>query len=338
MSISQRHFGHMPDGRAVSLYSLVSTAGLTASITPYGARTSSIQTPDNTGALGENVLGYDSLEPYLSDPYFLGATLGRYANRIGAAVFELSGVPHRLTRNDGANHLHGGSGFHTKLWTAEVDRDALVLRYVSPEGEDGYPGNLSAQLRIYWDNERDLRLDYSAQTDAPCPVNLSNHTYFNLGYSPDIKDHSAQILAGYYLPTDTQGIPTGAIDPVEKTPLDLRSSAIIGHRFNACALPTGFDHSYVINGEGLRTAAIVRAPETGRRVALLTTQPGLQFYTGAHLKGSIGRDGKARPAFAGLCLEGQHHPDSPHHSLFPNTVLQPAETYQQTQIYQFDTL
>lgn len=337
MTVTQSGFGRLPGGQQAILYTLSNGSGLTASITPYGARMTSIKTPGRGGDFGEILLGYDAITPYLTDPYYLGATIGRYANRIGGAAFEVDGKKYNLTRNEGANHLHGGSGFHTKLWDADVDEGALIFRHISPHGEDGYPGDLSVILRIYWDNDKDLRLDYSAQTDAPCPINLTNHNYFNLGKNADIRDHSAQIFADHYLPTDPAHVPKGEIASVAQTSLDLRRPAIIGHRFNACALPDGFDHSYVTAGNGLRTAATVSAKDTGRMVTLLTTQPGLQFYTGVGLKGGTGRNGEIWPAFAGLCLEGQHHPDSPNICAFPDTVLRPGETYTQTQIYRFET-
>lgn len=335
MSISRADFGTLPDGRKAELFTLTSPAGLIAKITNYGGRVTSILTPDRLGNLAEITLGYDNLDPYLTDPYYLGATIGRYANRIGGAAFDLDGTTYNLLKNEGDTHLHGGDGFEHKLWAAEIKLETLILRYSSPNGEGGYPGNVDVTLHISWDTGVDLRIDYKASTDAPCPINLTNHTYFNLSHDIDVRGHTAIVNARQYLLTNEDSIPTGERKGVKNSALDLRSGAIIGNRFNSCALPEGYDHSYVIDGEALRDAATVSAPDTGRSVTLLTTQPGLQFYTGIGLKGAAGRCGEIWPEFAGLCLEGQHHPDSPNHHHFPNTIVRPGETYMQTQIYRF---
>ena len=335
MGISRADFGTLPDGRKAELFTLTNPAGLIAKITNYGGRITSILTPDIKGDLGEVILGYDTLSPYLTDPYYLGATIGRYANRIGGVGFELNGMTHNLVQNEGHNQLHGGDGFENKLWAASIDHEALILRYSSPDGEGGFPGNVDVTLTISWTTDADLRIGYLAITDTPCPINLTNHAYFNLSDDPDIRGHMAKINAHAYLLKDETGIPTGEIQDVKASAVDLRRAAIIGHRFNSCALPTGFDHSYIIDGEGLREAATVSAPSTGRSVTLLTTQPGLQFYTGFGLKNGRGREGEVWLEFAGFCLEGQHHPDSPNHPHFPDTTLRPGETYKQTQIYRF---
>ena len=336
MSISRADFGTLPDGRKAELFTLTSRSGLIAKITNYGGRITSIRTPDRKGEFGEITLGYDRLRPYISDPYFLGATIGRYANRIGGARFELDGIVHNLISNEGKNQLHGGDGFEHKLWAAHIDGKVLTLRYASPAGEGGFPGNVDVTLEISWATNTDLKIDYRATTDAPCPINLTNHAYFNLSHKPDIRGHKAKINAQTYLLKDDADIPTGEIKPVKASVLDLTGGAVIGHRFNRCALPNGYDHSYVVNGAGLRKAATLSAPDTGRSLTLLTTQPGLQFYTGGAMKNVMGREGELWPEFAGLCLEGQHHPDSPNHAHFPDTILRPADTYRQTQIYRFE--
>lgn len=337
MPISRADFGSLPDGRKAEIFTLTNRGGLSAKITNYGGRITSIITPDYAQNFDEITLGYDTLAPYLEDESYLGATIGRYANRMCGAQFTLEGQTFDLTANEGKNQLHGGGGFHSRLWEAYCDQNRLTLEYRSPAKDDGYPGNMDVTLHIYWDSDTDLRIDYHAVTDAPCPINLTNHAYFNLGDTDDISGHIAAIHAQQYLIRDDNNIPTGEITTVQNSSLDLRQDATIGHRFNACALPQGFDHSYVIDGQGLRRAATIYEPKNQRRVTLLTTQPGMQFYTGYHLDGAAGRDGQRLAPFAGLCLEGQHHPDSPNHPHFPDTILRPGETYQHTQIYRFET-
>jgi len=349
--ITREPFGNLPGGEAVDLYTLVNTRGAQARIINYGGILVSLRIPDDTGVLSEVVLGYSDLAGYLANTPYFGALVGRYANRIGDARFVLDNVEYRLAANDGAHHLHGGvRGFDKALWRAAASLGAagpvLELRYVSPDGEEGYPGSLDIAVAYTLTEENALRIDYRAQTDRATVVNLSHHSYFNLrdaGASP-ILDHRLQINADRHTPIDAGLIPTGAIAAVHNTPLDFKRPRRIGaqieHDHEQLRLAGGYDHNFVLNarpGE-LRLAARASAPDTGRAMEVHTTQPGLQFYSGNFLDGSaIGRGGTVYRKRHGFCLETQHFPDSPHRPHFPSTRLGPGEIYRHTTLYKFTT-
>ncbi len=343
--IEQQIFGQMPDGRAVDLYTLANNRGLEARIMSYGGTLVRLSAPDRNGAIADVILGFDDLPRYLgAHPYF-GCLIGRYANRIAAGAFCLNNRKHQLTRNDGANHLHGGlTGFDKVLWQAHsqdsVDGPQLVLTYISPAGEEGYPGNLSARV-IYTATERnELRLDYSATSDADTPVNLTHHAYFNLAGSRTVLGHILRLAAARFLPVKRGLIPTGAERRVQGTPFDFTQPATIGSRIEAdesqLRLAGGYDHCWILNKETTECAlaAELYEPQSGRVLSVLTTQPGIQIYTGNFLDGSIaGKAGQVYEKYGGVCLETEHFPDSPNQPAFPTTILRPGAIYRHTTIY-----
>jgi aldose 1-epimerase len=342
-------FGVTNDKTPVSVYTLTNKQGIEVRITNYGATIVSLRTPDRNGALGDIVLGFDSLDGYLQsgNPY-IGAAIGRYGNRIGHARFVLNGVEYRLTRNDGENSLHGGKGFDKHVWDAHPDGDnGLVLTYVSKDGEEGYPGNLKATVSYHLTDAGELRIDYAATTDKDTVVNLTNHSYFNLkgAGSGDVLGHVVELNADRYTPVDSGLIPTGELAPVAGTPFDFRKPTAIGARIEAdnpqLKLAKGYDHNWVLirKGSGLSLAARVEEPTTGRVLEVSTTEPGIQFYTGNFLDGTLkgGKGGKVYGYRSGLCLETQHFPDSPNKPAFPTTVLKPAQSYQSTTVFRFLT-
>jgi aldose 1-epimerase len=340
-------FGKTRDGVSVSIYTLTNQNGVTARITNYGGIVVSLQTPDRNGRMADIVLGFDALDGYLTHPgTFFGALVGRYANRIGHARFLLEGREYRLEKNDGDNSLHGGSrGFDKRVWTPrELPDGGLELTYLSKDGEDGYPGNLTATAVYHLSDANELRIDYSATTDKDTVVNLTNHSYFNLkgAGSGDILGHRLLLNADRFTPVDAGLIPTGELRSVHGTPLDFRKSTEIGARIEAAdeqlKLAKGYDHNWVLNGNGagLNLAARVEEPSTGRTLEVLTTQPGVQFYTGNFLDGSIrGKGGKAYGRRSGFCLETQHFPDSPNRPAFPSTELKPGQRFQSTTVFRF---
>jgi aldose 1-epimerase len=305
--------------------------------------------PDRRGALGDIVLGFDTLEPYFGEHPYFGSVIGRYANRIANAAFELDGTAYRLPRNDGAHHLHGGpAGFHKALWHAQPletpDGPALVLTRVSRDGEEGYPGNLAVEVRYTLTDTDALRLDYSATTDAPTVVNLTNHAYFNLAGGGTILDHELWLAASRYLPVDETLIPRGSPATVEATPFDFSTPARIGQRMaqdhEQFSRGRGYDHCWMLDNGGSpeHRAAELYDRQSGRVVTLYTTQPGLQFYSGNFLYGALaGKRGERYQKYAGLCLETQHFPNSPNNPAYPSTVLRPREVYRHTTLYRFTT-
>lgn len=311
------------------------------SITNYGGIVTSIKVPDKNGNIENVVLGFDDLEKYKAGHPFFGAIAGRYANRIANGRFELNGEVYELSTNDGENHLHGGEeGFDKKLWDAEVNEDenSVTLSYLSPDGEEGYPGNLEVYVTYTLTDDNELRIDYHATTDKPTVVNLTNHSYFNLSGDPSrgILDHLLTIQADRYTPVNEGLIPTGELQPVEGTPFDFTEPEYIGARIDS--IPPGYDHNFVLNnpGSGLRKIATVEHEESGRIMEVYTDQPGVQFYTGNFLDGSLmDRQGQPIEQYAALCLETQTFPDSPNKPDFPSPVLNPDETYETTTIYQF---
>lgn len=331
------------DGQPVEIYTITNSHGIEARVMTYGATLVSLKTPDRAGRIADILLGFDSLAPYLSGTSYLGATVGRYANRIADARFSLDGVSRQLAANDGRNSLHGGTkGFDKRVWTAEIAGDGAVrMRYLSADGEEGYPGQVAAQATYRLGEDDTLSIAYEATTTAPTPVNLVNHAYFNLtgDRTKDILGHELRVEASSFTPVDATLIPTGEIRPVAGTPFDFRTPQMIGARIAApdeqLGRGHGYDHNWVLDKPApgaLSLAAIATDPESGRRLEVRTTQPGMQFYSGNFLSGT---------PFArrtGLCLETQHFPDSPNHATFPDTVLKPGETYRETTVFAFGTV
>ena len=341
-------FGTYPGGEA-SLYTLTNANGMEVDITNYGAIITSIRVPDREGNMADVAHGFPTLEGYLGeDPYF-GATIGRYGNRIANATFDLNGETYNLPANDGPNSLHGGpNGFHTQLWNAtEVDEDGATgveMERTSPDGEEGYPGNLDVTVRYTLTDDNELRIQYTATTDQATPVNLTNHSYFNLSGDGTILDHVLMIDADAFTPVNNTLIPTGELRSVEGTPFDFREPTPIGERIDAeneqLGFGQGYDHNWVLNSEGgsLASVATLYDPSSGREMEVLTTEPGLQFYSGNFLDGSLtGKDGKNYELRSALCLETQHFPDSPNQPDFPSTILEPGDTYSSETVYRFST-
>jgi len=344
-AITQKPFGMLEDGREVSLFTLSNEQNVKVSITNYGGIVTSIRTPDKNGTMENVVLGFDSLEPYLDGTPYFGAIIGRYGNRIANGRFELNGTEYTLATNDGENHLHGGlKGFDKVLWDAEPQPDgSLKLTYLSEDGEEGYPGNLNVEVVYALSNNNELIIRYKATTDKATPVNLTNHSYFNLSGEPEqtILDHKLKINAQKYTPVNDELIPTGKLKPVEGTPFDFTSFHSAGERIDQ--VPGGYDHNFVLNRtsnseDSLFHAATVRHSKSGREMNVFTTKPGMQFYSGNFLDGSLQTpDGSSIVKHAALCLETQHFPNSPNEPGFPSTILQPGEVYQTNTIYQFTT-
>ena len=338
-------FGTMPDGTPVELYTLAAGA-LSCQIITFGGSLQSLRVPDRSGRPVDVLLGFDALEPYRTHGKSLGALVGRYANRIGGAKFSLNGQTYQLAANDHeVNHLHGGRvGFNQRVWTVEEAEDnRLVLSLLSPDGEEGYPGTLKVQV-AYTLTEEGLTIDYRAESDRDTACNLTNHAYFNLsGHdSGPVLDQSIQILADRYTPTDSLSIPTGEIAPVEGTPMDLRQPTPIGARIDE-AFPQllqagGYDHNWIPVGESgaLRPIARASSPATGVSMEVLSTLPGVQFYTGNYLDGCpAGKGGAPYGGRWGFCLETQFYPDSPNHDNFPSCVLRTGEAFHHTTVFRF---
>lgn len=317
------------------VHTLTNSLGFEVSITQYGGAITSLKTPDRNGSFGDIVLGFETLEEYVSNPRYFGALIGRHANRIASGKFSLNGTSFQLPQNNGVNHLHGGfKGFDKRDWTIREDENSFHLTYFSKDGEEGYPGNLNASVDFtLLDNE--LHVDYYATTDRETIVNLTNHSYFNLRGEGTILDHELTLNADHFTPVSKDLIPTGEIKSVASTPFDFRNGKAIGKDLDAAG---GYDHNFVLsNYDGtMKSAVMLHDPSTGRILEVLTTQPGMQFYSGNFLDGSfIGRNGFVYVKYAGLCLEPQHFPDAPNHSNFPSTVLRPGEEYKQSTIYRF---
>lgn len=326
------------DGKKVSLYTLTNKNGVQVKITNYGGTVTSWLAPDRNGNKSSIVLGFDKLQGYLDKPPYFGALIGRYGNRIANGKFTLNGKTYTLATNNGKNALHGGlKGFDKVVWDATPANNntpALTLHYISKDGEEGYPGNLDVTVKYSLSDDNELQIDYTAKTDKATPVNLTNHSYFNLtgDVSNTILDHSLQIDADRYTPVDTTLIPTGELKSVAGTPFDFRQPHKIGERIGQVpGEPGGYDHNFVLNGgmaAAARRVAVVTDSSSGRRLEVYTDQPGLQFYSGNFLDGSIKTsDGKPIQKHAALCLETQHFPDSPNEPKFPSTILQPGATY-----------
>jgi aldose 1-epimerase len=342
MSITQAPFG-TTDGKEVIQYTLTNGNGVTVKILNYGGTVTHIITPDKNGTPGDVVLGFDSLSGYLQkgNPYF-GSLIGRYGNRIANAKFTLDGKTYTLAPNNDGNSLHGGiKGFDKVVWTATPLGDSsLKLTYDSKDGEEGYPGNLHTEVIYTLTGNNELKLDYTATTDKATPLNLTNHAYFNLSAGTDstILDHELMLKADKYTAVNAKLIPTGKLPDVKGTPMDFTTSKKIGADIGK--VPGGYDHNWVLRkGEGLELIGALYHPGSGRYMEVFTTEPGIQFYTGNFLDGTLtgGKGGKVYVKNAGLCLETQHFPDSPNQPSFPSTILKPGETYKQTTIYKFST-
>lgn len=348
-SLTRTAFGTLPSGEQVEAFAMMNARGIEVRAISYGGIITALRTPDRQGHFADIVLGHDTLEGYLQPSPYLGAIVGRYGNRIAGGTFVIDGTTYTLATNNGPNHLHGGvRGFDKVNWRAEPFERAgevgVVLRYTSADGEEGYPGRLEAQVTYTLRDNDSLTVEYQATTDKPTHVNLTQHSYFNLvgDAARDILEHRLQIKADRYTPVDATLIPTGEIASVEGTPFDFREPTAIGARIDAddpqIRNGLGYDHNFVLNrdGDGLVDAITVHAPTTGRTLAVATTEPGVQFYTGNFLNGSItGKGGQVYERRFGFCLETQHFPNSPNQPAFPSTLLRPGETYRSKTVYTF---
>jgi len=349
--MTRQPFGKTPAGEEVVLYTLANSKGLEAAITTYGGIVVSLKAADRAGKAADVVLGFDTLEGYLKGHPYFGALIGRYGNRIAKGRFTLDGLAYKLAQNNGENHLHGGiKGFDKVVWTAREaaaqEGQSLALSYLSKDGEEGYPGNLSVTVTYTLTEANELQIGYQAATDKPTVLNLTNHSYFNLAGQGegDILGHQVTINADRFTPVDAGLIPTGELRSVAGTPFDFRQPHAIGERINAAdeqlKLGKGYDHNFVLNGAAgtLRLAARVVEPASGRVMEVLTTEPALQLYTGNFLDGTVtGKGGQAYHHRYGFCMETQHYPDSPNQPAFPSVVLRPGGRYQTTTVYRFGT-
>ena len=340
--ISKEFFGLMPDGDSTFLYTMTSEEGITVKITNYGGIVTEIITPDAEGNPGNVALGFDNLEQYLAGHPNFGALIGRFGNRIAKGTFELNGQTYNLAINNGNNTLHGGDiGFDDVVWEPNIieteNGEALQLKYFSEDMEEGYPGNLDVTV-VYELTGKDLEISYWATTDKPTPVNLTHHSYFNLAGEGTILDHVLELKASHYTPVNEELIPTGEIAPVEETPFDFTDPKPIGRDIEET--DGGYDHNFVIdreNTDSLIWIARLKDPESSRVMEVFTMEPGVQFYTGNFLDGSLSSGDFTYVKNAGLCLETQHFPDSPNQPDFPSTILEPGDTYYTKTVYRFDT-
>ena len=354
-TVMRAPFGRLPDGRSVELFTIRNGHGIEVRAMTYGAIITSLQTPDRNGTPADIVLGFDSLSAYLAGSPYFGAVVGRFANRIAAGRFTLDGVSYRLARNNGPNSLHGGErGFDKVLWSGEsfqTDSTAgVTFRYVSPDGEEGYPGTVRVAVTYTLTTRNELSIDYDATSDKATPINLSQHTYWNLhgdGHG-DILDHMLTLNASAFTPVDSTLIPTGRIAPVAGTPFNFRRATAIGARINGAdeqlRFGRGYDHNWVLDSGGgagagaLVAAATVEDPASGRRLDIRTTEPGIQFYSGNFLDGTLkGKQGQIYGHRTALVLETQHFPDSPNHVNFPSTILRPGQRYRSRTTIAFST-
>ena len=351
-SVKVQSFGAIASGEKTDLYVLTNNRGMTVAITNYGATVVSIKVPDRAGKIADVVLGFDAAKEYEEGTAHIGGTIGRYANRIAHGSFTLAGKTYTLPKNNGENTLHGGLlGFDKKIWMAKEvpskEGVAVEFTYVSPDGEEGFPGTMTVTvLFTLLNTKNELRIDYSASTDKPTVVNLTNHSYFNLAGqgNGDILSQTLQLNASKFLPVDSGLIPTGELRNVKNTPFDFTRPVAIGARINGedeqLKLGRGYDHNWVLDRKtgfsGMELAAIARDPKSGRELEVLTTEPGIQFYTGNFLDGTAhGKGGKVYEQRFAFCLETQHFPDSPNHAGFPTTTLFPSKPFHSTTILRF---
>ncbi|HEY9006823.1 MAG TPA: aldose epimerase family protein [Ohtaekwangia sp.] len=349
-SVTQAPFGKLPDGQEVSIYTLKNKNGIEMQVINYGAIVTSLKTPDKNGTLEDIVLGFDSLSTYLKGSPFFGAIVGRYGNRIGKGKFKLDGKEYTLAQNNNGQHLHGGiKGFDKVFWNIEevpsTEGVALKLTYLSKDGEEGYPGNLSVEVIYTLTDDNQWKIDYKATTDKKTIVNLTQHSYFNLtgNVKRDILDHQITLNADKLVPVDKVLIPTGELKDVTNTPFDFRTATAIGARINEkdqqLEFGGGYDHCWVLSSkDSVKMAASVYEPTSGRVLEVYTTEPAIQFYCGNFLDGSLtGKGGVTYKHRYGLCLETEHYPDSPNKPNFPSVVLSPGETYSTSTTYKFLT-
>jgi aldose 1-epimerase len=348
-TIVKKEFGKTADGKAVEIYTLTNSRGAEAAIITYGGAVVSLKVPDKSGKLGDVVLGYDSIAAYEKHTAFFGALIGRYGNRIGKGKFSIDGKEYSLATNNGENHLHGGvRGYDKVVWKARPSTDSaganLELSYLSPDGEEGYPGTLNIKVVYTLTENNELKIVYSATTDKATVVNLTHHSYFNLAGAgnPSILDHVLTLNASRFTQTDAGSIPNGELRSVRGTPFDFTKPHSIGERIQdndeQLKFGKGYDHNWVLDkkGKALTLAATVYERTMGRVMEVLTTEPGIQFYSGNFLDGSIkGKNEQEYPHRSGFCLETQHYPDSPNKKNFPSTLLKPGQRYSQTTIYKF---
>jgi aldose 1-epimerase len=347
MRVKEDDWGKTQDGRVVKLFTMQNQSGMLVKITSFGAIVTELHAPDRNGKVENIVLGFDNLDQYLKGHPSFGATVGRVANRIAKGRFTLDGQGYTLAINNGPNHLHGGlRGFDKAVWDAKVlrsdDREpALEFTYLSKDGEENYPGNLSVKVIYTLTGKNELQIDYTATTDKATPVNLTNHSYFNLAAAGDVLDHEIMIAADRYTPSDHELIPTGEIASVQETPLDFTKPMKIGARIEQLKPnPGGYDHNFVLNSSNgtLALAAQAYDPKSGREIAVLTTEPGIQLYTGNFLDGKHkGVGGVVYHRHSGFCLETQHFPDSVNHPNFPSTILRPGQTYRSSTVFKLST-
>lgn len=348
--IMQQPYGTLEDGRTATLYTLTNANGLTAKVTDFGAILVSLEVPDRDGKLGDITMGYDTLEGWVQDTSYMGATVGRYGNRIDEGKFTLDGQTYQLAINNDPNHLHGGAvGFNKKLWQATPitteKGPGVEFVYVSPDMEEGYPGELTARVTYVLTDDDELRISFTATTTKPTVLNLVHHSYWNLTADPSqtILGHELTLNADGYVPVDETLIPVGEIAPVKGTPLDFTKPHVIGQRIDAeheqLKRGGGYDHCWAINGEvgKTRLAATLHEPTSGRVMRVYTDQPGIQFYNGNFMDGTVGKGGIAMNYRSGLCLETQVHPDSPNQPSLSNAVLRPGQVYQHHMVHEFST-
>ncbi|MGA2344951.1 MAG: aldose epimerase family protein [Candidatus Sulfotelmatobacter sp.] len=347
--VQQKPFGTR-DGRPVNLFTLTNANGVEVDAMNYGGIIVSIRVPDRKGEFADIVLGHENLDGYVPNPPYIGAIVGRYANRIANGTFTLDGKTYTLPKNDGPNTLHGGidKTFNKVVWEGEAlkGKTGVAFTYLSKDGDDGFPGNVKVKVTYTLTDQNELVIDYEATSDKATPINLSQHSYFNLSGegNGDILNHELTLNADRFTPVDKNLIPTGELRPVKGTPLDFTTSTRVGARiddgYDQMVLAHGYDHNWVINrkGDGLTLAARVYEPSTGRVMEVSTTQPGVQFYTGNFLDGTVtGKHGHVYKRRYGLCLETQHFPDSPNHPDFPSTILRPGETFKSETVFKFST-
>jgi len=346
VTVAASIIGNAPDGSAVASVVLENRHGMRVALLSWGALIQKLDVPDRGGHIEDVVLGFDALAPYLVRHPNFGVVVGRYGNRIAHARFTLDGVAYRLAANQGPNSLHGGEvGFAKRNWSWRLDGESSVcFEYVSVDGEEGYPGTLRAAVTYTLDDDNGLVLDFAATTDRATVINLTNHSYFNLAGRGDVRDHVVTLHADAFLPVDAVSIPLGEVRAVAGTPMDLRAPTRVGDRLAAPdeqmrVVGGGFDHTFVLGaGDGLKRAAHVVDPASGRVMEVFATQPGMQFYTANKLDGTfVGKDGVPCSKYAALCLETQHFPDSPNQPAFPSTVLRPGELYRHRAVYRFST-
>lgn len=352
MNITSKPFGNMPDGTGITLYTLTNKNGLKAEIMNYGGTVVSLYVPDKNGNLSDVVLGYDKLEDYLDRSPFFGSLIGRYANRLEGASFELNGITYILNKNEGNNQLHGGlKGYDKKVWDARIlpGDEGLEMSLFSPDMDENYPGNLKVRVIYRLTDENALEIEYFAETDKDTIVNLTNHTYFNLsGHdSGPIVDHELKIDADFYTPINSECLPTGEIRSVKNTPFDFTQFKRVGDGLSdsydneQMKFGSGYDHNYVLRtpaGNTPREIAQLYDPKSGRLMTVLTTKPGVQFYSGNHVKGAgKGKNGAIYDKWHGLCLETQYFPNSMRHPHFPSPVLKAGQTYHHMTVYKFST-